>query len=435
MPWQRQVAMVGGELVEAESGLLVPAYRDVVFTVPRQSGKTTLILSWEIQRAIGWGRPQAIIYSAQTGKDAREKLLDDQAPILEPRKKRLGIRRILRGMGNEAVQFLNGSRIGLLASMEESGHGKTVHMAVKDELWKDYDHRRDQSLVPAQNTVADAQMVTASTMGTDESVPLNEAVDRGRAAVEAGKKLGIAYFEWSAHPEADLDDPDGWWGFMPALGHTTGEEAIAHANLILPPGEYRRAYGNLRTRHDERVIPQSVWDAICGPDVKPDGVLTFALDMNPERSAGAIAVASPGALELVDQRDGTGWLVDRAKDLHGKHRAVFFVDAKGPAGTLIPDLEREGVKVHPVTPAEMVQACGQFFDGVVDRRFRVRTHSKLDDAVAVAAKRTVGDAWAWTRRGASGDISPLVAGTLALFGAGRPAPTPGFVDLADYLDD
>ncbi len=37
MPWQEQVALVGGEL-DPETGL--PAYRNVAITVPRQSGKT-----------------------------------------------------------------------------------------------------------------------------------------------------------------------------------------------------------------------------------------------------------------------------------------------------------------------------------------------------------------------------------------------------------
>src|SRR5690348_15325275 len=47
MPWQRLVADVGLELTDDGR----PAYREVVFTVPRQSGKTTVILGWAVQRA------------------------------------------------------------------------------------------------------------------------------------------------------------------------------------------------------------------------------------------------------------------------------------------------------------------------------------------------------------------------------------------------
>src|ERR1035437_1162136 len=54
MPWQRLVADVGLELLP--NGL--PAYRTAIFTVPRQSGKTTLLLALVIHRAIFWPRSE-----------------------------------------------------------------------------------------------------------------------------------------------------------------------------------------------------------------------------------------------------------------------------------------------------------------------------------------------------------------------------------------
>ena len=80
MPWQRLVADIGLELLP---GTMIPAYREILITVPRQNGKTTLMLAFEVQRALGWLKPQGIAYTAQTGKDAREKLLNDQAPLLK----------------------------------------------------------------------------------------------------------------------------------------------------------------------------------------------------------------------------------------------------------------------------------------------------------------------------------------------------------------
>jgi len=415
MPWQQLVADVGGELDPA-TGL--PVYREVIVTVPRQSGKTTLVLGWEIQRAHGWDTPQRIVYSAQSGNDARKKLIEDQVPILEPRRKKLGIRRILRGMGNEAIEFANGSRIVLLASTADSGHGKTIDLGVKDELFADYDDRRDQAMIPAMATRQAAQVLTASTMGTDESFPLNRAVERGREAVAAGVTSGIAYFEWSADPDEDPDDPDTWRRCMPALGRTITERVIVHARATLADGEFRRAFLNQQTKAEDRVIPGANWAAVCADDVGPEGELVFSLDVNPERNAGAIVAASPGAAELVDHRGGTGWIVGRAVELTGRHgSARWLVDAVGPAGSLIPELERAGLTVQPVSPKEMVAACGQFYDAVMDGKIQIRHHPKLDEAVAGAAKRSVGDAWAWTRKNASTDVSPLVALTLGLWGA------------------
>jgi hypothetical protein len=415
MPWQQAVADVGGELIETAEGLLIPAFREVIVTVPRQSGKTTLVLGWEIQRAHGWDTPQRIVYSAQSGNDARKKLIEDQVPILEPRRKTFGIRRILRGMGNEAIEFTNGSRIILLASTADSGHGKTIDLGVKDELFADFDDRRDQAMIPAMATRAAAQILTASTMGTDESFPLNRAVERGRQAVAAGVTSGIAYFEWSAGPDEDPDDPATWRRCMPALGWTQTEAVVVHARSIMTAGEFRRAFLNQQTKVEDRVIPGASWAAVCADDAAPEGQLVFALDVNPERNAGAIVAAADGVAELVEYRPSIGWMVGRAKELTERHGARWVVEAAGPAGSLIGDLERAGLMVHPVSPREMVEACGQFYDGVMDGKIRVRHHSKLDEAVAGAAKRTVGDAWAWTRKNATTDVCPLVALTLALW--------------------
>src|SRR5215217_7263151 len=74
MPWQRHVADVALEL-DPETGLL--AYREVILTVPRQSGKTTLLLAVMTHRALGFGQRQRVLYTAQTRNDARKKWEDE----------------------------------------------------------------------------------------------------------------------------------------------------------------------------------------------------------------------------------------------------------------------------------------------------------------------------------------------------------------------
>jgi len=140
--------------------------------------------------------------------------------------------------------------------------------------------------------------------------------------------------------------------------------------------------------------------------------------VNPERSAAAIVAASAGVAELVDYREAIGWLVPRAVDLSGRWSAPrWVVDSTGPAASLIPEMERAGLKVEPASAKDLVAACGQFYDGVIENRIRIRRHVRLDEAAAGAAKRAVGDAWAWTRKSAAADVSPLVAATLALWAA------------------
>jgi hypothetical protein len=53
---------------------------------------------------------------------------------------------------------------------------------------------------------------------------------------------------------------------------------------------------------------------------------------------------------------------------------------------------------------------------VAERSLRYLPRPALDAAVAGAAKRPLGDSWAWARQGLSVDISPLVAVSLARWG-------------------
>ena len=47
----------------------------------------------------------------------------------------------------------------------------------------------------------------------------------------------------------------------------------------------------------------------------------------------------------------------------------------------------------------MVVACGQFFDAVVEGRLVHMKQAELDGAIEGAKQRTLGDGWAWARRG------------------------------------
>jgi hypothetical protein len=422
MPWQQLVLDVGLEL--GDDGL--PCYREVWVTVPRQNGKTTLILVKMLNRALLWERrgrvvPQKLMYSAQTGKDAREKILEDFVPMLKQSPMWVTVDRVLSGMGNEAVRFKTGSLLKKLESSDSSGHGKTVDDATIDEAFRDLDDRREQALIPSMSTIADAQLWGISTAGTDASVYLRRKVDVGREAVNADRRTGVAYFEWSAADDADPDDPATWWSCMPALGRTINEGVVQHARQTMTDGEFRRAYLNQWTSSAEAVISSDVWAAVQG-EHKPDGRLTFALDVNPDRTAAAIAVADrDGRVELVEYRPGTSWVTARVVELVGRWSGRVALDATGPAGSLSADLEAAGVEVDRYNGGRLAAACGAFYDAVADRRVQVRPSPQLTTAVEGARRQSVGDAWRWARKDLTVDVCPLVAVTVA-FDAARATP-------------
>lgn len=415
MPHQQLIADVGGELIEDEqTGLMVPAYRSIVALTPRQAGKTLTTLAFMLQRALLWNTGQRIAYSAQTGFDARRKLLDDHVPLIEGSPLAAAIRKVQRAQGNEGILFRTGARIDVIASSESAAHGRSLNFVVVDEAMADTDDRREQAMLPAMATKRDAQMLIVSTAGTDASVFLRRKVEAGRAAVEANDGRGIAYFEWSAGEDADPDDERDWWRYMPSLGRTITPDVVRHARASMSDSEFRRSFMNQWTNSDERVIPAGAWDAVCDGRVAPEGRLVFGLDVSPDRTTGAIVVADhEGRCELIDARDGVSWIVERAVEVATRWNAPLVLDSAGPAATFGDAIEAAGVTVERYSSRQMFAACAAFFDAVLDRKVRIRSDERLDRATASAGRRISGDSWLWSRRNSSSDVAPLVALTLA----------------------
>ncbi|MDP8957846.1 MAG: phage terminase family protein [Actinomycetota bacterium] len=184
MPWQRGTIRVGTEYDEATG---VPFYREMVVAVPRQSGKSSLALIWALERCLLRGKPQTVIYTAQTGHDARKKFQNDFVPIIEGSRLGSAVKRISRAAGFEAVEFRNGSRFEVQPTTPGAGHGRTVDLGIIDEAWADQDERRELTLVPAMAARADAQLLVLSTAGSESSMYWRRKVDQGRAAVKRQK--------------------------------------------------------------------------------------------------------------------------------------------------------------------------------------------------------------------------------------------------------
>jgi hypothetical protein len=263
-------------------------------------------------------------------------------------------------------------------------------------------------------TKPNAQLLVVSTAGTDESVYLRRKVEAGRHAAAANRGSGIAYFEWSIPDDADIDDPEVWWQFMPALGWTITPAVVEHARQTMSDSEFRRGFCNQWTATEhERVFPIALWEKVCDPLAAPKGRLQFGLDVLPDQSAGAIASCGSGEVELIDHQAGTSWLVDRAEALSKHWDGPIVIDGGGPAVPIGDELERRGVKVLRLTNPETASAAMAIYNAIADQKVKFRTNEAFDTAVAGLAKRPVGDRFAWSRSTSVTDISPFTAATFA----------------------
>lgn len=428
MPWQQLVADIA---LEFDPKTKRPVYREVRLTVPRQSGKSTLILPTVVMRAecsqLLGGDRQRMLYAAQTGSDARRQWRTDYLPRLETAKAMKGRFRVYLPTGNEAVIFRDGSTFSPTAMTTRAGHGQTLDAAFLDEAFAQVDDRVDQAWDPAMITRPFAQKWIVSTVGTTASTYLKSKTDTGRAAVDAGVDEGIAYFEWSADEDADPGDPRTWWSCMPALGHTQTEEAVRQLYNSMALPEFRRSLLNQWTdRVAETVIPVASWRACEDSTSAREGRPAIAVDVSPSRSTAAVAFAAARAdglahIQVVRHEVGTDWVAAYVKQIALERNARCVVlDRAGPVGSLIIELEQglssTNTPLKLMNKEDMKAACGSFYDAVVTEQVRHVGQSTLDMAISGADRRQLDDAWAWKRRTSVNDISPLVAVTAALWG-------------------
>lgn len=451
MAWQVEVLDVALELDEDGSF----HYDEVVLTVPRQSGKTTLILALIVHRLVAIARkhgPQRVTYTAQTRAKARLKLERDFSETLRNAEAFTEITHIRHkptrstewkpslNNGSEHILFGAGNYLQIDAPSRTGGHGDTLDVGIIDEAFAHEDDVIEAGMEPSMATRADHQLWVLSTAGDSKSKYLWRKILSGRKACETGEHGRTAYFEWSAPDDADPGDPAVWAACSPALEHTIslrfleGQWDKAQRGGRKSIDKFRRGYLNqwpeipvIEDEEDDRLIPEKTWDALAGEQILL-GNLAAAIDVSPDGKSTSIAMADAIGVEVVEHRPGTAWAPARLVEILKANPDIgaVFLDPRGPANAIAKDvadaLTASGLTVRlvEVSAAEHSQACGEFlaavtFDGQ-PRKLTHRDQPVLNEAVADADRRPYGDAWAWSRRRSKVDISPLVAVTLARWG-------------------
>lgn len=453
MPWQRQVFDVALEK-DPDTGLYI--YKEVVVTVPRQNGKTTLILVLYLLRALATAN-QRMVYTAQTQSAAKEKFMDDWLPMLEdsPFKKYFTVS---KANGQEALRFSNKSLLKLIATTLKAGHGLTLDMSVIDEVFSLQDNRMEQALVPAAKTrhmvPPGPQFWIVSTAGTFANSPyMWRKVQQGRQYIADGLTKTACYFEWSADDDDDPSSPETWRKCNPAWGYTLGLEALDYDFTSgMDLSEFRRADLNQWVvAETDPVIPLDHWATLV--DMTPmEGQVAIAFDVAEDRSMSSIAAAQRVGdlwfVEVIASRPGTAWLPKAIAQIWHNQRPIgIWLDRSGPAGSLVAELANLNVPVvHDVPASDLAKACGMFYDAAMGDEgdddneaspptLRHRGEPALTAALDGAGQQTLSDAWKWSRKKSNVDISPLVAVTMALFGAKQFSNTPEVYSIREIMEE
>jgi hypothetical protein len=157
--------------------------------------------------------------------------------------------------------------------------------------------------------------------------------------------------------------------------------------------------------------------------------------VSPARDRSSIAAAAllddgRTLVEVIADEPGTSWLAPRVKEIVDAHRpGHVLLDAVGPGQSLIPKFRELGINLTTTDTAAMTAACAGFFDAVDQGKVAHRDDPALNQAIAGAKQRELGDRWAWARRTSRSNVSPLVSVTLAHYGV----TVLGANRLSDYV--
>lgn len=441
-PWQQIVLDQGmGEKLNGNW-----AASEVCVNVPRQNGKGAIIEARELW-GLFVGREQLILHSAhefKTAKNAFKRIerLIRGCPDLHKR-----VKRYWQTTGEESIELHSGQMLRFIARSGGSGRGFTADCIVLDECMILGDEAM-AALAPTLAAVDNPQTWYLGSTGIGrQSVQLARLRRRALAAAETGvPDPAMAYFEWSINEHRDectqgctehddITEPASILKANPAIGYRLTLEKAANERLMMGDELYaqeRLGVGDFPADGTDtwQVIGEDVWRALADAASVAEGEVAFALDMTPERSHAAIGVAGRWRggthVEVVDHRPGTGWILDRVKELHERWEPrAWVIDPSSAAGSLIGDIEeRLGIEVVKPKARDAAIACGQFYDAVAEQALSHLDQAPLATALAGAQMRPLNDAWAWARRGVSVDISPLVAATLAKWGLGADVEEP-----------
>jgi hypothetical protein len=419
-PWQAYV--LENSLGERVDGRW--AAREVGLIVSRQNGKGSILEARELAGLFLLDEMELVhtAHQFKTSSDhfLRIKQLIVNTPDLYRQVKPRGIR---ESHGEEGITLTTGARLRFVArSVNGSGRGfAQIDFLAIDEAFE-AQRAALASLLPMQLAAKNAQ--TWYTSSVEDRGPATDHLKRLRDRGRAGQATGLAYFEWSAPDDSDADDPDGRAAANPGLGIRLAYEDLQSLRDSQDELTFRTEHLSIWPElNSNAALSATQWGELVDAQSRATP-LAFAVEVSLDRGRAAIGVAGNRVdglqhVELVEQHRGTDWVVRRCVELNGRHGPVtWVVDGGGPANSLIEPLEAAGLKVLVAQTRDVGLACAAFTDAVTQETLRHGPQPELDQAVAGAKKRPLGDgAFAFGRKASTVDISALQAVTLAHWAA------------------
>lgn len=427
-PWQQDVLI--GALGEGRGGLWTAP--DVGLVVPRQNGKGAVLEARELAGLFLFG--ESILHTSHEFKTSMDHYRRLERLIRNTPDLHRKVEAYPKAPGTEGIVMRDGRALRFMARTKGSGRGFPADVVIIDEAFAATDEQLS-ALMPTQQSKPNAQTWYTSSPPLDGQT--GEPLFAMRARGESGDP-DLAWFDWGAEMGVDPDDVDQWYATNPAMGFRLTERGMRSQRNKLSGDDFaRECLGVWPKRSTEQwlVIPRADW-VNAGAEFDHPSPIAFSVVLSTDRGWATICGAGPIGEDLVgvvviDRREGTGWVVDRLKQLIEKwHPVAVVIDKGSPAKSLADDAEAAGITLTPIATRDVAGAAGAFYDGVAGRPardpetgewgrnpriVRHRDQDELTVAVAGALPRKLASGWAFDQIGAAVDITPLIGCSNALW--------------------
>lgn len=403
------------------------AAKRVGISVPRQNGKSQLLISRALAGALLFGEKKIVVSAHQqdTARESFAKLMeiveDDANASLRSR-----VKSVMNALNRESVKFANGATIQFKARSGAAGKGFSSDCLLLDEA-QILGSRAWTSINSTMSAMRNPQVWLLGTPPQEEDE--SYTFEMVRSAAIDGKSTAAAWCEWSADKGAPDYDPATEftrWSANPAWNTRINPEVVQ--------GEYE-TYSVDRFAQDRL----GIWSTVDADAVSP-----FAESWSNEPASGPADGTRPTAL-AIDKwhdgataicgvwRDGEGryygellkslthdnaavvnWVVERA----GKKTPVAIA-GDGEAAAMIGDLRARGVPVNVLSVADQGKASVGILADVDAGSLTHGGGSLLNDAIAATRKAPIGKTGLWRigRDSPESNVTPAAALAWARFAA------------------
>jgi len=419
-PWQELV--LEAALGERANGIWTA--KQVGLSAPRQNGKSQLIVARALAGALLFGEKKIIIsaHAQDTARETFGKLLEqiEQSPALEDR-----VAKVMNALNREYVKFVNGAVIQFKARTVSGSRGFSCDCLLLDEA----QILGMPAWVSINSTMSARPNPQVWLLGTPPTPEDNPEVFRSvRTSALSGKSRAVAWAEWAAKPTDDPAAEETRRAANPAWDTRINHEIVQGEYETYPPDRF--ALDRLGIWPEDlapRIVTAADWSALAIPaaEVPTGQPAAFAVDAGHDRriQIGVCVRGTRDHIELAAVGDVAGsldtlqaveWLTARAG-----RRIPVVVDSYSPAASMVPALKAARVNVIVTNAGDMAKACGDWFDAVAAGTISHFDQAAVNQALASAKKRPIGQAGGWglDRTNPEANISPLVTLILALYGA------------------